>query len=52
MTPAEILRAALAKLDGGRAWTKGLFAVDSAGERCPTNDPDVRCFCAGGALFG
>lgn len=50
MTTSEILRAALAKLDGGKAWTKGAFARDAAGKRVPLTDPLAACYCVRGAL--
>lgn len=41
MTTAEILRAALAKLDGGRAWTQGELS---------SGQGDDICFCSIGSI--
>jgi len=41
MTTAEILRAALAKLDGGRAWTQGVLT---------SGCEDSLCFCSIGSV--
>lgn len=50
MTRAEVLRAALAKLDRGKTWAKGQLAYDAYGESIGPTDVRACRWCAIGAV--
>lgn len=51
MTPSEVLRAARAKIEDERCWTKGASARDADGYPLSPYAPDAVCFCAFGAVL-
>lgn len=47
---SELLRAAKAKIEDPKRWTKGDTALDSRGERVGARDATACCWCSMGAL--
>lgn len=50
MTPAELLRAARAKIADPKHWTQGELARDSGGRPVGPRNPGAVCWCSMGAL--
>lgn len=50
MAPADILRAARARIEDPKNWQQGWYASTADGRRTMGSDPDAACFCAYGAL--
>lgn len=51
MTPAEVLRAARAKIERPECWIKGDYAVSSSFIEVEPTDNNAICFCSKGALM-